>query len=241
DRWLFERGLARVDRVVTQNAGQQRDCRTHYGRDALVIPSCYIPGARPAHLPPGDKVLWVGTIHNYKRPEMFAEIAKRLPHRSFVLVGGSPMPDERLPDQYFEAVRKACAALPNVEFTGFLPLAQVEQQFDRARVLVNTSEYEGMPNTFLQAWARGVPALATVDVGARLRDEAIYQKTDTVAEAAAEIERLFADELHFARASSRCREYFETSHSSSEVLARYERLFDGLMHELMQRGVGGSS
>src|SRR5205814_8327805 len=30
DRWLFERGLARVDRIVVQNAGQRENCRRHY-------------------------------------------------------------------------------------------------------------------------------------------------------------------------------------------------------------------
>jgi hypothetical protein len=31
---------------------------------------------------------------------------------------------------------------------------------DRAVAMVNTSEYEGMPNVFLEGWSRGVPALA---------------------------------------------------------------------------------
>src|SRR5207247_11119533 len=40
DRWLFERGLALVDRIVVQNATQQRNCRANYGRESTQIPSC---------------------------------------------------------------------------------------------------------------------------------------------------------------------------------------------------------
>ena len=223
DVWLYERGLRRVGRIVAQNALQQESCRRHYGREAVIIPSCYEPPAA-AHARE-DLVLWVGTIHTYKQPEMLLEIARRMPHRRFVMVGGSAAPGERLRHGYFEGIRDQAAKLPNVEFKGFLPLAEVEGWFDRASVLVNTSVYEGMPNIFLQAWARGIPTVATVDVGA----EGVYKKISTEEEAAREIDKLFSDELHWARASARCREYFERSHSSAEVLARYEKLFEELL------------
>lgn len=227
DRWLYEHGLRTVDRIVVQNERQREDARKHYGREAVLIPSCYeLPAGRSAQ-PRGD-VLWVGTIHDYKQPEIFLDIAARLPQRRFVMVGGSAAPGERLRHGYYEKIQAAAARLPNVEFTGFLPLAEVERRFDRAAVLVNTSVYEGMPNTFMQAWARGVPTVATVDVGARLDDAPFYCVFSRTEEAVEEIERLFADPGYRSRASAACRQYFERSHSSDEVLARYERLLGEL-------------
>jgi glycosyltransferase involved in cell wall biosynthesis len=233
DRWLFEYGLSRVDCVVVQNETQRESCRASYGREATLIPSCYeLPEvSRPGRVdaasrPRGDAVLWVGTVHDYKRPEMLLELARRLPHRRFVIIGGSAAPGERLLPGYFELIRDEAAKLPNVEMTGFLPLAEVEPWFERGRILVNTSIYEGMPNTFLQAWARGIPTLATVDVGARVNGKPVYATFQNIDDAAAEIERLFGDDLHWARASARCLEYFNREHSSDEVLRRYSRLFD---------------
>jgi glycosyltransferase involved in cell wall biosynthesis len=228
DRWLFERGLALVDRIVVQNVMQQRDCRANYGRESTPIPSCY---ELPAHASPGtgDCVLWVASMRerDYKRPELFLDLARRLPRRRFVMIGGAGG-DARNP--CFERIRNEAAAIPNVEFTGFLPLARVEPYFDQARVLVNTSVHEGMPNTFLQGWARGVPTVAFVDTGARLRGEPLYRVVERVEEAADEVERLFTDEAHWARASARCREYFGSTHSTSKVLERFE----GVLGELVR-------
>ena len=228
DRWLFERGLALVDRIVVQNVAQQRDCRANYGRESTPIPSCY---ELPARVSPGtgDCVLWVASMRerDYKRPELFLELARRMPRRRFVMIGGAGG-DARNP--CFERIRNEAAAIPNLEFTGFLPLARVEPYFDRARVLVNTSVHEGMPNTFLQAWARGVPTVAFVDTGARLRGEPLYRVVERVEEAADEVERLFTDEAHWARASARCREYFGSTHSTSKVLERFE----GVLGELVR-------
>ncbi len=233
DRWLFEQGLKRVDRIVAQNATQQQSCRTNYGRESIQIPNCY---QLPADASPGagDCVLWVASIRerDYKRPELFLELARRLPGRRFVMIGGAGGASRR--NVYFERIREAAAAMPNLEFTGFLPLTRVEPHFDRARVLVNTSLYEGMPNTFLQAWARGVPTVAFVDIGARLHGEPLYRAVERVEVAAAEIERLFADDGYWKRASARCREYFDGTHSIPKVLARYEEL----LHELV-RDPGG--
>jgi glycosyltransferase involved in cell wall biosynthesis len=221
DRWLFRRGLARVDRIVVQNAAQREACRRHFGREAVLIPSCY---ELPSDSAPGGggDVLWVGRMERGKRPELALEVAQRLPHRRFVLVGGEAH-GEDADAGYHAEVHARGRALGNVEMTGFLPLAQVERRFDGARVLLNTSVYEGMPNTFLQAWARGIPTVATVDVGAP-----VYPVVRDADAAAAEVERLLAEPAHWQGASRRCREHFEQNHSTGAVMQKYLHLLEGL-------------
>jgi glycosyltransferase involved in cell wall biosynthesis len=158
-------------------------------------------------------------MHAGKRPQLLLELAARLPHRSFVMVGGPVLGEEAL----FERMRREAAGFANVEFAGFLPLAQVERRFDTARVFVNTSEHEGMPNTFLQAWSRGIPTVATVDVGTP-----VHKQFGSAEEGVREIEALFADQKTWDSLSRRCREYFERTHSGAETLERYGRLFDEL-------------
>jgi glycosyltransferase involved in cell wall biosynthesis len=224
DRWLYRWGLAHVDRIVAQNPAQRESCRRNHRREALVIPSCYVPApqARRASLE-HDRVLWVGTTHDHKRPHWFLDIAERLPERRFVMIGGPSSDAQRQSPEFFDTLRRRAARLPNVEFTGFLPLDEVERWFDRARLLVLTSVYEGMPNVFLQAWARGVPTVATVDVGAPVN--IVF---GDVAQGAARIETLLSDSALWTRAANDCLAYFERNHSATEVLARYAQLFDEL-------------
>jgi glycosyltransferase involved in cell wall biosynthesis len=191
-----------------------RTCLANHGRHAQVIPSCYEPPASADSIGEKSEILWVGRIHPNKRPEMLLELAKRLPQRRFIMVGGA---GQGVGD-YEERIRAAAASLPNVHLTGFLPLAQVEPWFDRARVLVNTSRFEGMPNTFLQAWARDIPTVGTVDVGSPVHHVAMDLET-----LASEVERL-AEEA----TGGRYKRYFEENHSCNEVLKRYCAIFDEL-------------
>jgi len=222
DRWLYRRGLARVDRVVVQNETQKALCKKIYGREGVLIPSCY---ELPANAQPGrgTYVLWVGRMDEGKRPELAVEVARRLPHRRFVIVGGAAHGGAGRAE-YFRKIRDLAAPLQNVHLTGFLPIPEVEQRFDQARILLNTSVYEGMPNTFLQAWARGVPTVATVDVGAGIYP--VGKDADALANA---IEELYEDPRRWESASRRCRKHFEDRHSAAAVTARYL----GLLEELV--------
>ncbi len=226
DRWIFEYGLRRVDAIVVQNPAQYANCRAHYGRESVIIPSCYRPPAG-AHADPAGTILWAGAIRDYKRPELFLDIARRLPGRRFVMVGGAGGEDAAS-EQYYQGIKRAAQALHNVEFAGFVPFSHVEPHFDRAAVLVNTSVYEGFPNTFLQAWARGVPTVALVDTGSRHDGQPVYAVARDVEEAAAQVERLAADPMQWRQASRRCRAYFEQNHSVAAVVAQYQRVFDAM-------------
>jgi len=227
DRWLFEQGLAAVDTVLVQNQKQQQDCLQHYGRESTLIPSCYAL-QDPERLREGDVVLWVSTLRPTKRPELFLEMARRLSHLHFVMIGG-PAASDPGGEARYATTREEAARIPNMEFKGFLPLAQVEPWFDRARVVVNTSYFEGMPNVFLQAWARGVPTLAFSDTGSRLDGAPVYPVVNQVDEAVREIERLFPDGPYREQASARCREYFTRTHGTDHVLQQYMGVLDELV------------
>ena len=101
----------------------------------------------------------------------------------------------------------------------------VMQRFRRRELdlLVCTSVYEGLPNVFLQAWARGVPVVSTVDIGAP-----VNTLFDSVEEGAQEIEALFESRERWREASALALERYRANHSPERVLKSYGELLAGL-------------
>lgn len=220
DRKIFEYGVRRVDRIITQNAAQRETLLKNYGRDSNVIQSCYLPkpGAKADR---AGYVLWVASVRSSKRVELVLEIARRLPNYPFVVIGG---PDPVRKDiEYFESMRAIAAKMPNVKMLGFMPFAETESCFNGARVFVNTSLYEGFPNTFVQAWARGIPSVGFVDTGSRRDGHPVYDIVNDVSEASWKVERLMRDDILWQQASQRVAAHFRDCHSVDAVIDRYER------------------
>jgi len=58
------------------------------------------------------------------------------------------------------SIERAARAVPNLELLPPHPRSELLALMGRAVAVVSTSESEGMPNIFLEAWSRGIPALA---------------------------------------------------------------------------------
>jgi len=217
DKWLYRRGLRLADAIVVQNGTQQQACRSQYGREAQIVPSCHAPGG-VAGSDPAGYVLWAGTIKQLKRPELLVELARRLPQLRFRLVGGGDA-------AIMARLQAAAHGLPNLELAGFVPYAHIDAQFDGARVLVNTSEFEGFPNTFLQAWARGIPSVSFFDNGSRHQGQPVSHCVADLDAMAACIGALMQDDGRWRDASARARAYFEAHHTPQAALAAYEAIF----------------
>lgn len=99
-------------------------------------------------------VLFVGVLHQNKRPDVFMHIARLLPQLTFVLVG------DAFTDEARQHYRQMAADNPNVILTGLQPRAVVRDLMAQAVALVFPSEREGLPLTVLEAAAMGVPVLA---------------------------------------------------------------------------------
>lgn len=101
-------------------------------------------------------LLWVARCHPVKRPELFLDLAGALPHFRCRMICSPQDPD------LWERVRSRAQGLENVEFLPGVPYSEIQSHFDSARVFVNTSVEEGVPNTFLHSAAGGV-AIASLE------------------------------------------------------------------------------
>lgn len=220
DRRIYEYGLRNVDRILVQNEEQKRLCKVNYGRSSTVVPNCY-PLPTSAMADNGRFVLWVSTIRSIKQPQLFVDLAESLPNHSFRMIGG-PDSDERL---LYDQVKSRADSVPNLEFLGFIPYQDIHKYFDEASVFVNTSSSEGFPNTFLQAWSRGIPTVSFIDSGARLEGRPVGRQVGSSVEMSSCVANWLTDDLARARKGSRCREYFMAVHSPSRVLDMYDRVF----------------
>ncbi len=137
DRWLYEFGLRHADAILVQSASQEKALEQNYGLLSRVAGMLVEP-AQPVAARNID-VLWVGNIRQLKRPDRMLELAKAIPQRTVHMVGG-PLPDAAA---LFDSIRRASYAHGNVVFHGRQPYQEANRFYDRARVLVNTSEVEG--------------------------------------------------------------------------------------------------
>lgn len=224
DRWMFRYGLRNVDCIVVQNTLQQEEVRKETGREAVLIPNCYEPPATAGTLAE-QGVLWVSTIRHIKRPHLFLDLAEALPEHRFTMVGGRDVLEGRLYDE----IRERAARLPNLQFEGFVPYAQVHPYFERASLFVNTSESEGFPNTFLQTWSLGKPTVSFVDSGARVDGRPVGCIVGSFDEMVATVRKLLANPAERHRLGEIAKGYVRANHDMERVLDRYETLFRTLL------------
>src|SRR5690606_38132466 len=95
------------------------------------------------------------------------ELAKRCSEESFVMVGGAS--DKIL----YEKCESRAHEISNISFLGRLPFKQVNSFFPSSKVFICTSEIEGFPNTFLQAWAHDKPVITSFDPGGIVEKEGL--------------------------------------------------------------------
>jgi glycosyltransferase involved in cell wall biosynthesis len=150
---LFKLGVRLADTIVVQTDEQAARCREKFGRQPIIIKSIAEAASPRAELP--ETFLWVGRIVAYKRPEAFIELARALPHARFRMVA---LPSEDDPDLH-RRIEHDARPLSNLELHGPRPRPELLRLYDSAVAVVNTADFEGMPNVFLEGWSRGVPAL----------------------------------------------------------------------------------
>ena len=218
---LYKYGIARTDLILAQSATQRGDMLKNFKRDSIVIPSLVDPGSAERSFAERDiEVQWVGNIRAFKRPNLALDLAQMTPELHVHLIGGV---DERSPDDY-ETTRARAATIPNVVFHGPKPYDEVEERLTRTRVFINTSDSEGFPNTYMQAWARGTPVVAFFDPDGVIARDGLGRAVTSLEEMRAAVRDYVQNPDSWAAASARCRRYVTQRHGTSAIASYVEAL-----------------
>lgn len=160
DYQLLRYGIRHATTVVVQTLLQDALLRRYHDRDC----TAHISNFHPLPTAPTDKpdlpisILWIANIKPQKQPELFIRLARHFRaqrHLRFVMIGSPPATWRS-----WHEMAADIAELPNLEYLGAQSQEAVNSMLARGHILVNTSLYEGFPNTFIQAWQRRVPVVS---------------------------------------------------------------------------------
>jgi glycosyltransferase involved in cell wall biosynthesis len=121
----------------------------------------------------------------------------------------------------YRQISARAAHVGNLAFHGQLSYRATNCLFDRARVFVNTSEAEGFPNTFWQAWIRGVPVVSFLDPDDVIRREGLGYAVASLKEMGDAAQHLATDSQAWHETSARCRAYMARCYGEDKILAPY--------------------
>ena len=150
---IFRWSMYNAKQIVTQNQTDRQNLIHTISVDSTVIPNAH-------NLPKLQKnkrqtVLWAGRSAEVKRPELFIKLAQKVPDEQFTMICQRATGDEK----YQELLARA-AQVKNLEFIEQVDFDEIDRYFQRAKMLVNTSDSEGFPNAFIQACKCAAPILS---------------------------------------------------------------------------------
>jgi glycosyltransferase involved in cell wall biosynthesis len=141
---LFEFAVRRCDARHSITADQEKVFRGR-GMAATFYRYLLIPRNTPRTSEKQIDLLWVSRCQQLKRPHLFLELVEALPDARCTMI--CPCEDKEL----WDSVAERAAKLPNLEFIEKVPYHEIQEYYDRARVFVNSSAFEGFPNSFIQS------------------------------------------------------------------------------------------
>ena len=224
DKKIYEYGLRHADLIINQSRRQQELLRDNYHLQGPEL-NMVVQLPEPSEAQRRDiDVLWVNNLRPFKRPDLFLELARKLPGLRMVMIGGPCHGHEDL----FKTIRQQAAQISNLEFKGYVPYQEVNAFYSGSRVFVNTSDSEGFPNSFLQSWVRGTPVFSFFDPDRIIARERLGGSPSGTEQMALEIQRLIQDHAHLAELSVHVAQFARDHYAPDAVARRYHALIEHL-------------
>lgn len=149
-------GLTHSDVILVQNQEQQLALSTNYTIESEILPNGFPSLPLNARQASQNTILWVGRAQAMKQPEIFIDLAHQFPEQQFVMILASQDP------AVLEAVQRTTRDLANFTLLQSVRFQDTDQYYAEAKLLINTSTFEGFPNTFIQAGLAGCPILSYI-------------------------------------------------------------------------------
>jgi len=151
---VFHYLIKRADYITIQHSGQKIDCYPLKGK-VVLFPNIIDDSDFPViENPSKDYYIHVGTLTIIKGINNLYELVNMLDKNNPIVIVGNAG------DSKSKKILSKIAENKNVIFKGSLSHSETIKWIANSKGLINTSNYEGFPNIFLEAWATGVPVIS---------------------------------------------------------------------------------
>ena len=96
-----------------------------------------------------------------------------------------------------------------------------------AKLFINTSDLEGFPTTYLQAWQRGVPVLSFVNPDDLINPNRLGKVVKDLDEMSAALQDFAAGKLQFSNAH--IEQFFQANFTIQAAVDQYEAVFQSVL------------
>ena len=160
---LYRLGVRYADFIFAQNSYQYDRLKVKYPKKSIfIVHNPYEVKTEKRNILKRNErihIAWIGNFRKIKNLPALINIAKKLPNINFKIAGAEAIADSET-SHAIEILR----GFINVEFVGYLKRNELKLLLSQSIALLNTSYTEGFSNTFLEAWALGVPVITTKNV-----------------------------------------------------------------------------
>lgn len=219
DTFLATWGIENSSLVISQNMLQKTNLQRNFKVNSVILKSLLAYSSEAQLAEKDIDVLWVSNIRDLKRPQLALDLAK---DQSFSvhLVGGPVSNQEAM----YDDILKQAGSMDNVHCEGYLSADEVEHCFNRSKVFINTSYVEGFPNTYLQAWSKGIPVVTYLDIDDMVSEHELGYVVTTPDEMLQKVRLLLEDDDARRVIGERCKAFISEHFSNADVAKKFMSL-----------------
>lgn len=224
---IYEYGLDNASIIIAQNRDQishLKNWKKSIIEKTITIKNGY--KIKKVYKVNKERILWVGRAEKFKRPELFFELAEKFPQEKFEMI----CPKFYNPN-YWEELKIRARNYSNIDFVDFVPFNQIDKNFNRAKILISTSIYEGFPNTFIQALKNKTPVISlNVDPDNFLmKNKCGFNCRDDINKLEFYLEKLLDDDNLYEIYSNNAFEYVQKYHDIEKIATKWIDLIHNLI------------
>jgi glycosyltransferase involved in cell wall biosynthesis len=218
--------LRQADYLVAQHEGQLHRIKDKLHTEPNILRTIHPKLNHVASKSNEKIVLWANNYKPIKQGELFVRLAsqcKKLNCR-FIMIYG------KTKEEYIRPVLKEASGLDNLILLGEISYEEAEDFIEKASVFVNTSIFEGFPNTFVQSWLRETPTISlNVDPGGVIKREKIGICSGNFEQLVKDVKHLIENDQGRIDIGKRARAYAEEVHGFEHNAGKIADFFSNII------------